>query len=46
MNNKKRGQKERKRKGVIDEASADTATNWLAAVLLHQRRDTTEMCCL
>lgn len=37
MNNKKRGQRERKRKGVIDEASADTATSWLAAVLLHKQ---------
>lgn len=36
MNNKKRGQRERKRKGVIDEASADTATSWLAPVLLHK----------
>lgn len=33
MNNKKRGQRERKRKGVIDEASADTATTWLTPVL-------------
>ena len=37
MNNKKRGQREEKAKkeGVIDEASADTATSWLAPVLLH-----------
>lgn len=34
MNNKKRGQRERKRKGVIDEARADTATSWLTPVLL------------
>lgn len=37
MNNKKRGQRERKWKGVIDEASADTATSWMAPVLLHKQ---------
>lgn len=36
MNNKKRGQREKKRNGVIDEASGDTATSWLALVLLHK----------
>lgn len=36
MNNKKRGQRERKRSGVIDEASGDTATSWRTPVLLHK----------
>lgn len=36
MNNKKRGQRERKQKGVIDEASAYTATSWSTPVLLRK----------
>lgn len=46
MNNKKRGQRERKQRGVIDEASADTATSWPAPVLLHNHRSAREIYCL
>lgn len=43
MNNKKRGQREKKHEGMIDEVSADTATSWTAPVLLHHL---TEIGCL
>lgn len=43
MNNKRKGWRERK--GVIDEASADTATSWPSPVLPH-KQECREMYCL